>query len=142
MQNLHFLPNKPDKPNFYKNMNISFLNILIIKLATCCSQMIWHAKSCLMGYIVPSFWSFLMAFVGTTIICWGLLLTWNLFNPQNLVLPHLYNTNPLVGLDALIMMILKDLKCYLWNVVMTSNLHFITMQNWNWNKKYLINCSS
>jgi hypothetical protein len=66
-----------------------------------------------MGCILPSFWIFLMAFMGTTIICWGLFLTWNFFIPQDLAFPHLYNKIPLVGLDALIMTILEDLKCYL-----------------------------
>jgi hypothetical protein len=53
--------------------------------------------------------------VSTTIICWELFsLTWNLFIPSNMVFPHLYIIIPLVGLDALvIVMILDNLKCYL-----------------------------
>ncbi len=77
---------------FIKILTFAFLNIFTLMLATCCSQMIHHAKSCLMGHILASFWSFLMAFVGTTIICWELFsLTWNLFIPRNMVFPHLYS---------------------------------------------------
>jgi hypothetical protein len=29
----------------------------------------------------------------------------------------------------------------LWNVIIHANPLFVIMRNWNWNKKYLINCS-
>jgi len=99
--------------------------------------MICHEKSCLMGHIMPFFGVFLTAFVGMTIICWKLFsLTRNIFIPLDMAFPHLYIKILLIGLDAWIMMILDNLKCCLWNVVMVANPHFVTMQNWNWNKKY------
>jgi hypothetical protein len=57
---------------------------------------------------------FLIAFMGRTIICWGLFsLTWNFFIYPDMVFPRLYITILLVGLDVLIVMILHSLKCYL-----------------------------
>jgi len=57
---------------------------------------------------------FFIAFMGRTIICWGLFsFTWNFFIYLDMVFPRLYITIPLVGLDVLIVMILDSLKCYL-----------------------------
>jgi hypothetical protein len=52
--------------------------------------------------------------------------------------PLLLNAIPLVGLDALIKIIQEFKKCYLWNAIKPTNPFFVTMQNWNWDKKNLI----
>ncbi len=115
MQNPHFLPNKLNKPNFHKNFHVFFSkyfytnvgNMLLVDDTPC--------KIIFNGSYIGIFWIFFMTFVSTTIICWELFsLTWNLFIPSNMVFPHLYIIIPLVGLDALvIVMILDNLKCYL-----------------------------
>jgi hypothetical protein len=68
----------------------------------------------------------------------GIVLPWNIFIPLDMVFPHLYITILLIGLDVLIVMILNNLKCCLWNAVVATNPHFVTIQNWNWNKSYLL----
>jgi hypothetical protein len=63
------------------------------------------------------------------VVTWGLFsFTWNLFIFLDIMFSHLYNIIPLIGLDVLIIMILDNIKCYLWNTIVVANLHFITMK--------------
>jgi hypothetical protein len=50
--------------------------------------------------------------------------------------------NPFGRIRLLIDIIQDIFKFYLWNVIKPTNPLFVTIWNWNWNKKYFINCSS
>ncbi len=72
----------------------------------------------------------------------GSIFPWKIFICPDMVFSPFLNIIPLVVIDVLIKIIQDFLKCHLQNVVILANLHFVIVQNWNRNKKYLSNCSS
>jgi len=110
MQTSHFLPNKPNKPNFYKNLNILFSkypynhfgNMLFIDDTPC--------KIMFNGLYSAIFLEFFDDLHGHNHYLLGTIIYLESLHSSRF---DVSNTIPLVGLDALIVMILENLKCYL-----------------------------
>ncbi len=126
-----------DKPNFHKNLNICFSKYPYTRIG----NMYVDHMSCKIMFnesYNAIFLEFFYSLSGHHHYLLGIVLPWNIFIPLDMVFPHLYITILLIGLDVLIVMILNNLKCCLWNAVVATNPHFVTIQNWNWNKSYLL----
>jgi len=141
MCNPHFLLDKPNKPIFHKNLDV----FLFIYLYTHIGNTLFVDNMPYKNMFNDSYSAiFLESFDSLhgkdQYLLRFVLLTWKIFIHSNTMFPPLLNTIPLVGLDVLIDIIQQLWKCYLWNVVGPTNPIFVTI--WNWNKKYLINCSS
>jgi len=143
MQNLHFLLDKLDKSIFHKNLNVIFSTFPYT-----------HAGNTLLIDDVPykimfnSSYSaiFLESFGGVCGENWyflGFVLPYfeNLHSSGYNV-PTFVEHNPFGKIKCINPDNLGLFKMLFVIVVVFAYPHFVTMQNWNWNKKYSINYSN
>jgi len=139
----HFLSNRPDKPIFHKSLDVLFFAYLYTHTRNTLLVDNTPYKNMFNGPYNAIFLDSFDGYCGEDHYLLGFVFPYleNLHS-FGYGVPTFVEHIPLVGLNVLIEIIQNFLKCYFGNVVRPSNPIFVTMWNWNWKKKYLINCSS
>jgi hypothetical protein len=141
MQNPHFLLDKPNKPIFHKNFDFFFLCFFTFMLATCCSWMTHHIKTCLIVHIMPFFGSNLWHLWGRLIFV-GFNFPLEIFYSSRYNVPTFVEDNPFgrikcINLDNLGFFQMLFVKCkYTYQPTFYNRVKL----KLKW--KYFINCSS
>jgi hypothetical protein len=105
MWNSHFLPNKPDKPIFYKNLDVFFSTYPYIYIGNMLFVDDMPYKNMFNDLYNAVFLESFDNHCGEDQYLLGFVLLWKIFIHLDTMLPPLLNIIPLVGLDVLIKII-------------------------------------
>ncbi len=137
-----FLVDKPDKPIFHKNLYIFFFTFPYTHIGNTLLVDNTPYKNIFNDLYNDIFLELFDDVHGEDQYLLGFVFPWKIFICPDMVFSPFLNIIPLVVIDVLIKIVQDFFKCHLRNAVIPANPHFVIGQNWNRNKKYLINCSS